>query len=124
MSVMWLVILSICVADHYGALTGSLDGLFGIKEATSIAFVVVWHLSSIWYLFIAFYSTRLKNYFRVRINARELEMYGQALKEKNRSTGLFIQIEEMVEKAIYLDDGSRLIQWVRELEATVRKRVK
>lgn len=121
---MWLVILSICVADHYGALTGSLDGLFGIKEATSIAFVVVWHLSSIWYLFIAFYSTRLKNYFRVRINARELEMYGQALKEKNRSTGLFIQIEEMVEKAIYLDDGSRLIQWVRELEATVRKRVK
>ncbi len=67
LSIGWLLILGLLIGDYYGMFVSLnyRDGsmLFNDRPTLSKAFVVVWHIATIWFLVLQIHSTNLKTYF-------------------------------------------------------------
>ncbi|KAJ2523339.1 hypothetical protein H4217_000131 [Coemansia sp. RSA 1939] len=62
----WIVLLSVIVADYYGAVRGGeAYGMLANSDTSMAVFIFVWHVGGIWMLTILALAPRLRSYFRI-----------------------------------------------------------
>jgi cation-transporting ATPase 13A3/4/5 len=73
-SIAWLLVLAIIVADYYAGITGVAYGVFFYSDMSSKIFVTVWVFTSVWLVINNFYQERMRNAFRIRCLTPEADV--------------------------------------------------
>ncbi|OZJ03044.1 hypothetical protein BZG36_03711 [Bifiguratus adelaidae] len=101
----FLVFLGVIVGDYYGSVDGVAFGVFLTSDLSSKIFCAVWHISTVWLICVNFSRSRLRNWFRIETYAHE---------------AAYVQVEKPQESVIFLDDGSKLLMFLKRWEVKVR----
>ncbi|RKO92078.1 E1-E2 ATPase-domain-containing protein [Blyttiomyces helicus] len=109
-SFIWIALLSICVADYYGAFAGldfrDNEMLFVNHDNLSTIFVILWHLSVVWFVSIKIASSRALTFFSVRCPLA-------------RATTVVIKRKR--EEPIRLSNSGRVVEFVQIIENSFRR---
>lgn len=101
------------ILNLFGCTDGNLGGqafaIFLTSDLSSKIFCAVWHIAAAWFATILFARKRIRNYFRIESFAHEAP---------------YVQVERRQEEIIFLDDGSKWLAKLREIEQRIRKRLK
>ncbi|KAJ2397188.1 hypothetical protein GGI23_003629, partial [Coemansia sp. RSA 2559] len=62
----WIVLLSVIVADYYGAVVDHVAyGMLANSDTSMAVFIFVWHVGALWMVAMLAAMPRLRNYFRI-----------------------------------------------------------
>ncbi|TPX30096.1 hypothetical protein SmJEL517_g06259 [Synchytrium microbalum] len=107
----WLIVLAVLVADYYGLVPrysyADSQMLFVNYENLSIAFILLWHVVTVWFLVLKTSDSKLPTYFSLRCDL---------------SLATLIHIEKRIETAVYLSsDTSTFMERIKLLEKRIRR---
>ena len=106
MSLFWIAILIVLICDYYGLFSGlnyrDRSMLLVDQPTLSIVFVIIWHLTTIWFLTLKFQSDNLITYFlrKERLHSADYILIEKKLDPQAVLKGLgpivsfFIQLEK------------------------------
>ncbi|KAG1467446.1 hypothetical protein G6F56_004412 [Rhizopus delemar] len=106
-TLLFFIFLGCIVGDYYGTVTGVALQVFLSSDLSSKIFVAVWHISAAWFCLVMFNRKTLRNYFRI---------------ESYPHTCPYIQVQRKQDELIFLDDGSKWLGKLRDMESYMIKR--
>ncbi|KAG0190539.1 hypothetical protein DFQ28_001935 [Apophysomyces sp. BC1034] len=107
-TLLFLVFLGCLVSDYYGTLSGVPLQVFLSSDMSSKIFTAVWHIAAAWFCLVMLSRKRIRNYFRIEYYAHKCP---------------FVQVERRQEEIVFLDDGSRWLTKLRQMEQRATKRL-
>ncbi|KAI0224603.1 hypothetical protein L0F63_006748, partial [Massospora cicadina] len=107
LSLGWLGFLAVLTADYYGEVTGKAYGI-ALESYTNSSgmFIGVWISATTWYVTLAVFKSRVRNWFRIATFPLEAH---------------HLQIEREIFPTLLLADGSAILQTVREFETSIKR---
>ncbi|KAJ1675504.1 hypothetical protein EV182_001142, partial [Spiromyces aspiralis] len=102
----WLCLLAVFVADHYGGITDKEGGLFLSHQNSASIYIVVWVMTALWFAFVELARFRIVSYFRIECDPRH---------------GQYIQVREHLEDVILMQNESRFLAAVRRINRWVAR---
>ena len=109
MSIFWMLIFAILIGDYYGVFYGinyrDQAMLLVDRKTLSIAFIIVWNLTALWFVTLYLHSTNLLTYFL----AEELLEYSD-----------FVLIEKKMDVHDIVESKKDWIFYVLKLETLFR----
>ncbi|KAI8369377.1 uncharacterized protein BYT42DRAFT_617407 [Radiomyces spectabilis] len=107
-TLLFVVFLAVLVSDYYGNLTGVELAAFLSSDMSSKIFCAVWHLAAAWFAVVLLCRKRIRNYFRIESYAHKCP---------------FVQVERRQEELVFLADGSKWINKLKDIEQRIIKRL-
>ncbi|KXN74248.1 hypothetical protein CONCODRAFT_2786, partial [Conidiobolus coronatus NRRL 28638] len=103
MSFGWGIYLAVITADYYGAVTGTNYGIaHDSYDLSSVMFICVWVSATTWFVILNVFKAHLTNYFRIQVNPLEAK---------------YIQVKKPKATIIMMDDSSKVLHFVRNIQA-------
>ncbi|KAJ2995705.1 hypothetical protein HDV02_000543 [Globomyces sp. JEL0801] len=107
-SLAWFIAMTIIICDYYEVFGRYADNnhlLFGNHDNLSLIFILVWHLSTGWFLGLHCYKGKLKTWFLAPVPISDAS---HILIEKKRQT------------PVRTEDMGDLVQWLQDVESKIR----
>ncbi|KAI9277641.1 hypothetical protein BY458DRAFT_585318 [Sporodiniella umbellata] len=106
-TLLFFVFLGCIVGDYYGTITGVQLQVFLSSDLSSKIFVAVWHIAAAWFCLVMFKRKTIRNYFRIEGFAHKCP---------------FVQVQRKQDELIFLDDGTKWLSKLRDLESYIVKK--
>ncbi|KAJ3105762.1 hypothetical protein HDU97_007582 [Phlyctochytrium planicorne] len=110
-SIFWIALIGVLILDYYAVFSGigfraNSDMIFYDHDLLSTVFIVVWHISAIWFVSVKYRQSRSVAYFGRRVGL------GQAK---------FVVVEKRETKAVHMANMGKLVEWIWRIESKVQK---
>ncbi|KAJ1916557.1 hypothetical protein H4219_003724 [Mycoemilia scoparia] len=102
----WLVLIAIIVADHYGAVTGVEYGVFKTHLNSAKIMIVAWVMMALWITFIELARSRLVSYFRIECDPKVAQ---------------WIQVREHIDELVMMQENSKFLFYIRKFNCWFRE---
>jgi hypothetical protein len=101
------MIFIILILDYYRMFSAASEQLVFLDHSNlSEVFVIFWHMGLLWFLGLCFCAPSLKTYLLIPVSVKRAE---------------FIQDSKRIEEAIKQPGMGKLVEWVHQLEAPLRR---
>ncbi|KAL0090136.1 hypothetical protein J3Q64DRAFT_1398603 [Phycomyces blakesleeanus] len=107
-TLLFFVFIGIIVGDYYGTVTGVAFEVFLTSDLSSKIFCAVWHIAATWFCVVMLFRKTIRNYFRI---------------ESFPHTSPYVQVERRQAEVVFLEDDSKWLKKLREIEQRAVKRL-
>ncbi|KAJ3214485.1 hypothetical protein HDU67_001617 [Dinochytrium kinnereticum] len=110
-SLFWIVLIGVLILDYYAVFASlnfraNSDMIFYDHDLLSAVFIVVWHIVSLWFVFLKVRQSRSKAYF-----GRRVSLQGAT----------FVLVEKKERAAVHMANMGALVEWIWKVEGIFRK---
>ncbi|KAJ3115397.1 hypothetical protein HDU96_000702 [Phlyctochytrium bullatum] len=110
-SIVWILLMLVLILDYYQAFArlgfrAESDMIFYDHDLLSTVFIVVWHIVTVWFIFVKLGQERSKAYFGIRVPISQAQ---------------YVIVEKREDKAVHLANMGKMVEMVWRVEARIKK---